>query len=262
MDGPVLLHGFLGAPSDWDGVLEEGRARGHSWVDGACCLALADLATTAQVRALGIHALAAGLLRRLHEQRREDDRATTLVGYSLGARMALRALAHDEQLARCVPGHAALVGRCILVSGSGGVEPTADRTARAKLDTDRAAVLRREGLEAFVESWYGQPMFASLRAHPAYESMRRRRAAGDASWWATVVASCSPGRAPSDWATIREAAPRIRTIVGSMDRAYVAMAERMTTLGVAPAWCIEGSGHAVHLEAPGACADAVELACT
>ncbi len=258
MAGLILLHGFLGAPDDFDQLLVEARSCGHSWADGIQCLALADLATTQQVRALGIHALAAGVLRWLHGR---GDGATTVVGYSLGARVALRALAHDEQLARCLPGHARLIGRCVLLSGSGGLESTAERAARAALDDARAAALQADGLESFVDSWYEQPMFASLRAHAGFGAVRHRRAAGDAQWWSAVVKACSPGRSPSDWATIQEAAPRIRTIIGSMDRAYATMADRMTTLGVAPAASLAGAGHAVHLEAPAACSVALEQAC-
>ncbi|MDA0802806.1 MAG: alpha/beta fold hydrolase [Planctomycetota bacterium] len=258
MPTTILLHGFLGAPEDFDEVVRAGRERGYQWTSTSAVVrapALASLATGESVEREGIDALARGLLSWLES---EGLVGATVVGYSLGARVALRALAQDTAASTPVTGTPPAMSRCILISGTGGLEDDNDRAARRALDDERARQIVEGGLGSFLDAWYRQPLFDSLRASAGFGAIQSRRAGESAQWCAKIVRACSPGRARADWDTIGLCAPRIRTIVGSMDRAYRAHADRMEELGVTPATVVPAVGHAVHLEAPAACAAAIE----
>ena len=53
-----------------------------------------------------------------------------------------------------------------LVSGTAGITGSAEREARRSRDGALAAALRQSGVQSFVEDWYRQPLWRSLRAHP------------------------------------------------------------------------------------------------
>ena len=51
------------------------------------------------------------------------------------------------------------------VSGTAGIVDSQQRAARQEKDAGLAQALLTNGLPAFVETWYQQPMWQSLRAH-------------------------------------------------------------------------------------------------
>ena len=53
-----------------------------------------------------------------------------------------------------------------VVSGTAGIAGSAEREARRHRDDALATALRESGTASFVEDWYRQPMWRSLRAHP------------------------------------------------------------------------------------------------
>lgn len=230
----TLVHGFLGSPGDWDGVV---RALGPGVV-----------ADPAPLRELGCESVE-------HAARALAARVTAfgsgvLVGYSLGGRIALAAMAH---LPPAMP--------LVLLSTGPGVEDAAQRAARAAEDDARAAAIRRDGLAAFVDAWYGMPMFAALRASPVFDRVRARRASGDGEFWARCVAGCSPGRSTPRWDLLPRLAPGSAFAVGTEDDRYASNADRAER--TAPGLRIEriaGAGHALPIEAPAACAAIVEHA--
>ena len=80
-----------------------------------------------------------------------------VIGYSLGARVALR-------LAIVHPG---AIRRLVLESPSAGLPTEPERRARRAADAALADRLERDGIEAFVDEWERQPVFASQRHLPA-----------------------------------------------------------------------------------------------
>ncbi len=69
--------------------------------------------------------------------------------------------------------------------------------ARAANDDRLASELSTRGLAAFVRQWYEQPLWASLRRHPAYSRMLARRCgeAAAAAAAGVVVEQASPAAA-------------------------------------------------------------------
>ena len=94
----------------------------------------------------------------------------TYVGYSMGGRLCLHlALARPET-----------VERLVLVSATAGIEDDDERATRRAADDALATSLERDGVDAFLDGWLAQPMFATL-ADPGLDDRRRNVAAGLAS---------------------------------------------------------------------------------
>jgi 2-succinyl-6-hydroxy-2,4-cyclohexadiene-1-carboxylate synthase len=220
----VLVHGFTQTGRSWDRVGDHlaGRfevvtvdAPGH----GGSADRRADLVAGAQL--LGT---AGG--------------PATYVGYSMGGRLCLHlAVARPE-----------LVRRLVLVSATGGIDDDGGRAARRADDEQWAAAIERDGVEAFLDRWLAQPMFATL-PDPGLEDRRRNTAAGLAS----SLRLAGTGTQEPLWGRLAELTMPVLLVAGDLDRKFVAAAERMAgliphaTLAVVP-----DAGHTVHVEQPAA----------
>jgi 2-succinyl-6-hydroxy-2,4-cyclohexadiene-1-carboxylate synthase len=147
----LLLHGFTG--------------RGSSWGAHATAFARRFRLITVDLPGHGRSGIPSDPSQASVE-RSADDLATILrrtqaspadvLGYSLGARIALRlAIAHPT-----------VVRRLILESPSAGIADTAERRRRHAADAALADRLERDGIDAFVGEWERQPIFDSYAAMP------------------------------------------------------------------------------------------------
>ena len=161
----LLLHGFTG--------------RGTAWGSHTTRLAHAFRVITVDLPGHGRTARADP--ERLTVERTADDLAAILdrtgavpadlLGYSLGARIALRlAIAHPS-----------VVGRLVLESPSAGLPTALERATRRRADEVLAARIERDGIAAFVEEWERQPVFASHASLPPARAagLRAMRLAND-----------------------------------------------------------------------------------
>jgi 2-succinyl-6-hydroxy-2,4-cyclohexadiene-1-carboxylate synthase len=141
----LLLHGFTG--------------RGAAWGSHAAAFARQFRVITVDLPGHGRTGTADPA--RMSVERTADDLAQILartdaapadvIGYSLGARIALRlAVAHPL-----------VVHRLVLESPSAGLATGDDRTTRRAADEALATRIERDGIEAFVDEWERQPIFAS-----------------------------------------------------------------------------------------------------
>jgi 2-succinyl-6-hydroxy-2,4-cyclohexadiene-1-carboxylate synthase len=144
----LLLHGFTG--------------RGTSWGTHARALAKAFRVIVVDLPGHGRSGYADPL--RMTVERTADDLAAILarldaapahvMGYSLGARIALR----------LVVSHPAAVARVVLESPSAGVADPDERAVRRATDDALAAGIERDGIGAFVTAWERSPVFATQAA--------------------------------------------------------------------------------------------------
>ena len=157
----LLIHGFTGRGADWSPFLRPIHAVGHRTV-------VVDLLghgrsdAPANSTRHAIERQAADLAELL---RRLGTAPTFVVGYSMGARVALR-LAVTEP---------ALVRGLILESPSAGIADPRERAARTSADAELADGLERDGLEAFLETWEAAPLFAAEGRLPAAIQARIRK---------------------------------------------------------------------------------------
>ncbi len=219
----VLLHGFAGDPASWDDVAVAGDRLALPGHQGGAALA-DDWAGNLAAIAVQI------------------GRVDVVVGYSLGARVALGLVAG---------GH---VPRAVLISVNPGIADS-ERAARRSNDAAWARLARTQGLDAFLEAWQAQPLFASQQRAPAERRAARqaRRRTLAAEQLARSLETMGLAEMPDYRA---EVDARVALIAGADDAKFVAIAR---TLPV-PVALIADSGHDPLLEQPLALAAAIEQA--
>lgn len=228
------LHGFLGAPAQWERVRSEGEAW---WMPGH----------GPEPRVLP----GAGFDEVVDALAPWTTGRRVLVGYSLGARLALSlALRHPGEL-RAV----------VLVGGTPGIEDASERAARAAADDALAESIGRGGLEAFVERWEALPLFETQRelepeALAAQRSWRTRHRPEAIAW---ALSTLSTGRMPPLWEALAGAPFTVHAVTGERDEKFTRIAEEMVRRaeGRVVHHRVAGVGHNVVLEDPAAVARVV-----
>ena len=234
----LLLHGFTG--------------RATSWGAHATALARRFRLITVDLPGHGRSGIPVDPAR-VSVERSADDLATIVgrvgaapadvLGYSLGARIALRlAVAH--------PG---VVRRLILESPSAGIVSGTDRRARVTADAALADRLERDGIEAFVDEWERQPVFASYASMPPARLARlhaerlRNRPAG----LAVSLRAAGQGSMEPLHDRLGEVRAPTLVIAGARDRAGCERAVAIAAgIPGARLETITEAGHAPHLETP------------
>jgi 2-succinyl-6-hydroxy-2,4-cyclohexadiene-1-carboxylate synthase len=227
----LLLHGFTGSREVWS-ELEPALA-------GTCDVLAVDLpGHGSNPLPLSIEAsadvLAEGLARR-----RVD-----VLGYSLGARVALRlAIAHPN-----------VVDRLILESPSAGIADADKREARKREDDQLAAEIERDGIDAFVDRWERNPIFAThgdLDAAVAYRQ-RAIRLGQKARSLAGSLRLAGQGAMTPLHNRLGGVAAKTLVITGALDPARPRAELVASGIPNARLAVVEGAGHTPHLERPAA----------
>lgn len=165
--------------------------------------------------------------------------SATYVGYSQGGRLALQLALDRPDLAQ----------RLVLVSASPGIADAAARSARRDDDARLGQAIAREGVDAFLERWLAQPMFATLSRERA--GLDDRRAANSVDTLTQQLRVLGQGSQPSNWERLDELAMPVLLIVGALDLKYVEIAHRMAdVIRDVHVEVIADAGHACHLEQP------------
>ncbi len=173
-----------------------------------------------------------------HEDEPRPARAT-FVGYSQGGRLCL-------QLALDRPD---VMQRLVLVSASPGIPDAAERASRIEADERLAQEIERDGVDAFLERWLAQPLFASL--HRERSGIDDRKLFNSVEHLTYQLRVLGQGVQPSNWERLDELHIPVLLIVGELDTKYVDIARRMAErLSDARVEIVPGSGHACHLEQP------------
>lgn len=231
----VLLHGFTGTPSTWDEVVARlgDREVFAPWVGGHGQPAT-PCGRTFEAE---VDRLAAQIAGRYGAR-------SHLVGYSLGARLSLGLLVR----------HPALFARATFIGVNAGLSSAQDRQERLKADERWVSLLETRGLEAFVEAWSLQPLFAS---QPSSE--RSRRLQHTPEGLALSLRVLGLGAMP-DWTPALETLALPMTFVaGAQDGKFAAFAQALAArTGQGRAELVDGSGHNVVLERPDVIASLLE----
>jgi 2-succinyl-6-hydroxy-2,4-cyclohexadiene-1-carboxylate synthase len=159
------------------------------------------------------------------------------LGYSMGGRVALHlALARPD-----------LVERLVLVSATAGIEDHRERARRREQDEERARALERNGVEAFLERWLAQPMFAGLQASQAgLDSRLENRAEG----LAAALRLMGTGAQEPLWTRLIELTMPVLVVAGERDDKFSEIALQLGGwIGAAASLAmVPEAGHACHLE--------------
>jgi 2-succinyl-6-hydroxy-2,4-cyclohexadiene-1-carboxylate synthase len=209
----ALVHGFSQTERSWDALA----------LDDAIALRVPDdLDFVATAAALG-----------------DAGGRATYVGYSMGGRLSLQ-LALDRP---------AMVERLILISASPGLASADERAGRRASDDELAREIERDGVDAFLERWLAQPLFATLPADKA--AIDERRTGNTVARLVHQLRALGQGTQPDNWPRLGELGMPVLLVAGALDAKYVDIARRMAdAMADASLEVIEGAGHACHLEEP------------
>jgi 2-succinyl-6-hydroxy-2,4-cyclohexadiene-1-carboxylate synthase len=226
----VLLHGFTGSAESWNEVLGRLPTR-----EALCPPLLGHGAPALEVRTFDD----------------EVDRLVTLFpskpvhlcGYSLGARLALGVLArHPERVAEAT-----------LIGVHPGLATDAERDERRQADARFIELLETCGIEAFVDAWGAQPLFATQRSLP--ESLQRRRQrerlSHDPKGLARSLCVTGLAEMPNFRGRCCEIRLPVTLLAGELDTKFSALAEDLSTLFPdARRSIVPRAGHDLLLERP------------
>lgn len=235
----VLLHGFTQTHQAWWPVIAALTRRWSTDGTPAPALVLPDLPghglsspPTGSVAATG-----ADVARLIGAE------PTVLVGYSMGARVALSAAAAASEI--CTPA-ACGIGALVLIGGTAGIESSAERAERRSADEARAERLEDDGVAAFLEDWVRLDLFGGYS--PADLSYRRRN---NATGLAASLRRHGTGAQVPLWDALNTITIPTLVIAGARDRKYVEIGRRLEQrLPRGTFVTIEDADHAAHLQRP------------
>jgi len=171
-------------------------------------------------------------------------RRAHVLGYSLGARVALAiAVAHPEA-----------IDRLVLESPSAGIADPAERAARRAADERLADEIERDGIEAFVDRWERNPVFASHAALDPHVAARQRavRLAQDPHGLAGSLRLAGQGAMAPLHGRLGEVRATTLVIAGALDPARPRAELVAAGIPGARLVVIDRAGHTPHLERPDA----------
>lgn len=169
---------------------------------------------------------------------RPQDRPPVVVGYSMGGRIALHlALAHPEA-----------VSGLVTIGATGGLDSDTERAERRAADATLAARLGEIGLEAFLDRWLANPLFAGLDEESAARAERlENRVAG----LTASLRHVGTGTQDPLWGRLGEIDVPVLAIAGTDDAKFTALGRRIVdAVGPNARLHLEPGTHAVHLERP------------
>ena len=168
------------------------------------------------------------------------DEPSTLMGYSLGGRVALQ-VATGTDLA---------VSGLVLVGATGGIEDPGERERRRLSDDALADELEASGdVDRFLDQWLRSPMFDRLSSRNADGRSERRR--NSAAGLASSLRLCGTGTQEPLWDRLPTLACPVLALAGTDDTRFASHALRIARLAPrAVASLVPGGDHAVHLAQP------------
>ncbi len=205
----LFLHGFMGCKEDWletaaffSGehycILPDLPGHGRAPISGN----MSSVRWAEELRAL---------------LRREGYEQAAVCGYSMGGRLALM----------CRESYPGIFSKMILESVGPGMAGDRARARRLAEDRERARRLSGEGVDAFLESWYGLPLFRGLKEAAAYPAMLRRRLEGNPAGWARALEVFSIGRQKDYGGWLRRPDIPVLYMAGAWDEKYRTLAESL-----------------------------------
>ena len=217
----VLLHGFWGQPKDWNPVLHR--------------LPLGMEVVTPDLYEPGLLAPDTSI-----EQWTKNfleglpAQAVQLVGYSMGARLALAAVTRSPER----------FARVLLLSGAPGLHPGVTAESRLEWERDWAARFLKEDWQTLAREWQDLPVFNGSPAEPRRESpvLREMLALSLLHW--------SPRLHPFSIEDIKALPGTVEWAFGALDQKYVKLAKTLQDLGVkGQITLIPNAGHRLIAEA-------------
>lgn len=164
-----------------------------------------------------------------------------LVGYSMGGRLALYLTLHFSQR----------FSRIVLEATSPGLKTQGDRLERIQRDFELAKKLEKSNFPTFLANWYNQPLFASLKNHPDFDSLKQTRLQNNPLELAKSLRNLGTGCQPSLWEKLQNNKNHLLLLVGEYDTKFIGINSEMIRLcPFAQLEIVSNCGHNIHFEDP------------
>ena len=165
-------------------------------------------------------------------------RRAIYAGYSMGGRLCLRLALDQPELVRGL----------VLISTSPGIADASQRAARVEADELLATSIERDGVDAFLERWLSQPMFASVPADAPGLSDRRRLTP---EFLAACLRRLGAGVMEPMWQDLARLTMPVLLVSGKQDEKYTLIANHMLERMHPGVHHVQlDGGHALPLEQP------------
>ena len=167
-------------------------------------------------------------------------RGGVVVGYSMGGRLALRAVLREPRVYRAL----------VLVGATPGIEDEQRRRSRRAADDELADWMECASIHAIVDHWENQPVFAT-QSLDVVERQRRGRLSHQPARLAAMLRATGQGALPPVWNQLGRLVLPLLAVAGERDDRYAQIAQRMAReVPIGQAALVPGAGHAAHLEQP------------
>jgi 2-succinyl-6-hydroxy-2,4-cyclohexadiene-1-carboxylate synthase len=124
------------------------------------------------------------------------------------------------------------------------------RASRRTQDAKLAIDLQTD-FPAFLQSWYGTELFATLRDHPSFPELLDRRRNNNPTELAKALNGMSTGAQPPLWKKLKAIPIPIDFLVGTHDWKFLTLNQKMAfTAPMGRLNIIPGVGHNTHVESP------------
>jgi len=239
----VALHGFTGSGESMAGVASE--------LAGDRCVYRLDLLGHGRADApldVDLYSMQRCVGQVVDVLDALDIASTHLLGYSMGARVAL---------SLCVA-YPTRVRSALLIGVSPGLEEARERAARVASDEALARRIEDEGVPAFVEHWMRIPLFASqARLDPEVrERARAQRLSNRSHGLAGSLRGMGTGAMPPLHTHLHRVKLPVCLVVGDEDAKFLSIAtDLQRALPDARLSVLNRAGHAAHVEQPAAFAE-------
>ena len=243
----LLLHGFTGHGGSWTEAGQTFAAAGYR-VLAPDLLGHGRSPAPADPRRYAMAPAAADLTTLLECS---SAGATDLLGYSMGGRLALHfALTYPER-----------VRSLTLVSASPGLASATERAERRERDNALAKQIELDGIAAFVDYWASLPLWKSQRLRLSAQQgreLRTQRLQSRPNGLANSLRGMGAGAQPNLHSRLPSLTAPTLLLAGADDAKFVAinrqMAQQIPNVRLV---ILPETGHAIHLERPGAFARTV-----
>jgi 2-succinyl-6-hydroxy-2,4-cyclohexadiene-1-carboxylate synthase len=144
-----------------------------------------------------------------------------------------------------------LVDGLVVVGAAGGIDDPQARAERHQADEAMAERVEREGVDAFLDAWLAQPLFAGLTEEAQFRAERRENTV---EGLAESLRQAGTGAQEPLWPRLARLDAPVLVLAGERDEKFAAEAARLgeaigdnATVALVP-----DAGHAAHLEQPDA----------
>ena len=230
------MHGFLGSNSDWQNIIN------YFSLDYYCIaidlpghgLSKVDEANNSY----NIENTAKYIIELLHKN---DIKKCNLIGYSMGGRIAIfLAIYYSE-----------FFEKIIIESAQPGIMNEFERLQRINHDQKLATKLEEQSFSEFLEFWYNQPVFNTLKKHKNFANLKKSRLNNNPKNLAKSLLEIGAGVQPSLWGDLKRIKNTCLLIAGEFDTKYQKIFSKMHKEIFSSIFVIiKNAGHNVHFENP------------